>query len=88
MSRVISISAKCSDLFSMSMDGKEYNGYVPKWISPDGYGDYVEFEIDLDTGKILNWKVPSKEEVDRSFSGGEEESYSKARKLANLVEER
>lgn len=33
----------------------DYEGYVPGFMPGDHYGDYVELEIDLDTGKILNW---------------------------------
>jgi hypothetical protein len=61
----IKISAKCSDLFSMEIiDNKnnlinKYNGYVPKFIT-DRYGDFVEFEIDINTGKILNWNPDKK----------------------------
>ena len=61
----ISISAKCSDLFWM----EAYNaageslgsgsGYVPGFFPDEHYGDYVMLEIDLATGKILNWKKPT-----------------------------
>lgn len=39
---------------------KEYDGYVPN-IIPNFYNDYVKLDIELETGKILNWKVPTKE---------------------------
>jgi hypothetical protein len=53
--KIITICAKCSDLFSMSSDtGLEYNGYVP--YSSVGKGDYVEMIVDNETGQILNWK--------------------------------
>lgn len=53
--KTITISAKCSDLFNMSSDtGLEYDGYVP--FGSLGGDDYVEMEIDNDTGQILNWK--------------------------------
>lgn len=59
------VSAKCSDLCSVTLydkDGNEIverNGYVPDWMPDDHYGDYVMLEIELATGKILNWKPPS-----------------------------
>lgn len=28
------------------------------------YGDYIILDIDLDTGKILNWKAPSAEDIE------------------------
>jgi hypothetical protein len=53
--KIITISAKCSDLFCMSSDtGLEYDGYVP--YSAVGGGDYVEMCIDNATGQILNWR--------------------------------
>ena len=32
----------------------DYNGYAPGFISRSS--DYIEMEIDAETGKILNWK--------------------------------
>jgi hypothetical protein len=68
MKRTIRISAKCSDMFDVQLmeDGKrvgEYSGYVPTWFpnpTEDHYGDYVQLDIDVDTGQILNWKKPTK----------------------------
>lgn len=58
--KTISISAKCSDLFSANLDdGRSYEGYVPSFFPGEHYGDYVELDIDLATGQILNWKAPS-----------------------------
>jgi hypothetical protein len=78
---IIKINAKCSDLFSARLheNGKEkfsdavaeYDGYVPEWFPGDHYGDYVELEIDTDTGKILNWKKPSKKELKKTFGNWE-----------------
>lgn len=38
----------------------EKDGYFPEGLGLGG-GDYVEFEIDIDTGQILNWKRPTDE---------------------------
>jgi hypothetical protein len=65
--RTLRISAKCSDLFYAELDGKEHDGYVPDWMPGEHYGDYVELDIDIDTGKILNWKTPTKEELANTF---------------------
>lgn len=60
------IVAKCSDLCYVTlMDAKgkavaEHNGYVPEFMPGEHYGDYIELNIDLATGRILNWKKPSK----------------------------
>ena len=58
--------------------GKTYRGYVPEWMpqqsTPDysiargeHYGDYVELDIDVSTGRILNWKRPTARELVRTF---------------------
>ena len=73
--RILQISAKCSDLFSatVSDENKEsqlYDGYVPSWFpnpKAEHYGDYVDLKIDLDTGKILNWKTPTRKQLTETF---------------------
>lgn len=65
----LSISAKCSDCFAMNIDddqGNEllcYDGYVPKFMPEQHYGDYVQLDIDVATGQILNWPKTAKEDV-------------------------
>jgi len=71
--KTISISAKCSDMFSASLreNGKtigEYDGYVPTFFPGQHYGDYVTLDIDVTTGKILNWKEPTQAQLDETFS--------------------
>ena len=58
---VLSITAKCSDLYSHTITNNEgyraeHNGYVPSFF-PNSYSgnDYIELEIDPYTGVILNW---------------------------------
>lgn len=43
---------------------KDYEGYVPNKIVPGEFGDYLDLRIDINTGQILNWKVPSKEDLE------------------------
>jgi hypothetical protein len=62
------MSAKCADLFSAQLinDGHfigEYVGYVPDFFPTQHYGDYVAFDIDVETGKILNWKKPTAKDL-------------------------
>jgi hypothetical protein len=63
--KVASINAKCSDLCFVELkdeNGKviaEHDGYVPDFMPEEHYGDYVELDIDLETGRILNWKKPT-----------------------------
>lgn len=61
----VRVVAKCSDLCFvklMDKDGNaiaQYDGYVPDFMPGEHYGDYIELDIDLKTGVILNWKRPS-----------------------------
>lgn len=48
----------------------DYHGYVPHWFpnpESDNYGDYVVLEIDLNTGKILNYKKPTEKQLKEIF---------------------
>ncbi len=75
--KVLSICAKCSDRFSAILTDengkvlKEHDDYVPKIMPGEHYGDYVELDIDIATGQILNWKVPSKAKLDAFIKKGE-----------------
>lgn len=67
--RKLTICAKCSDMFSASLreNGempKSYEGYVPDFFPENHFGDYIELEIDIDTGMILNWKKPTKKDLE------------------------
>ena len=68
----ISINAKCSDMcFSELKDANgrtvaDHDGYVPALMPGEHYGDYVQLDIDLETGKILNWKKPSPSVVEET----------------------
>ena len=42
----------------------EFDGYVPDFMPGDHYGDYVILDIDIDTGKITNWKQPDALEIE------------------------
>ena len=42
-----------------------YEGYVPGFFPGDHGGDYVELEINLDTGMIENWRVPTAEQIEK-----------------------
>ena len=69
--KTLKFIAKCSDCFTGNFYDennhhvREINGYVP-WDFGIGGGDYVELDIDLTTGQILNWKpileIKTKEE--------------------------
>jgi hypothetical protein len=73
---ILRIVAKCSDrccAFLETKDGeilKEHDGYVPEMMPGEHYGDYIEIDIDIETGMILNWKKPSQAALNRFIKTG------------------
>jgi len=67
------ITAKCSDLCHVNFKDEHGNSigkrddYVPSWMPEQHDGDYVEIEIDVSTGTILNWKIPTQKELYNSI---------------------
>ncbi len=61
MSHNLRIYAKCSDMFSATLEkgtgevSAEYDGYVPDFMPGNTGGAYVALVIELETGKIVNW---------------------------------
>lgn len=69
--KTLSIHIKVSDRFSAEIKdengkviGGQEDGYVPGFMPGEHYGDYLILDIDLDTGAVTNWKVPSVEQVE------------------------
>jgi hypothetical protein len=67
---IINVIAKCNDLFGAFLEGYDekiigdrYEGNVPDFFPGNHKGDYLIFEIDIETGKILNWNKPSEEDL-------------------------
>lgn len=56
MAKTLRIQAKCSDLCYTEFEEFSKDGYVPENIGIGG-GDYIELEIDIETGQILNWNT-------------------------------
>ena len=56
--RILSLSAKCSDLCFATLGTEEKDGYVPCDLGIGG-GDYVEIQLCLDCGQ-LQGKFPIK----------------------------
>lgn len=60
--KTVEICCKVRDNFCCVLkdqDGNkviDYDGYVPGFMPGEHYGDYIELNIDLETGQILNWK--------------------------------
>ncbi len=76
--KTLKIHMKCRDTFDAQLvdqDGgvlKDYEGYVPGFMPGKHYGDYLMLDIDLDSGKILNWETPEAEEIEEFVKGCEE----------------
>jgi hypothetical protein len=66
--KTIVISAKCGDMVSGFLkdgDGQhvgDYEGRIPEFV-PNLYGDYLKLEVDLATGRILNWTPPTQDQL-------------------------
>ena len=66
--KTLKIYCKVSDNFTATLvdqDGEpifdQDDGYVPGFMPGDHYGDYIILDIDLDDGRITNWKKVSPE---------------------------
>lgn len=67
--KTLKLCCKVSDRFQAQLkeDGKilkDYDGYVPDFMPGNHYGDYIEIEINLETGQIINWQRPTQEQID------------------------
>lgn len=72
---ILQVTGKTSDMCSIAAYGKtddggdaflgEYSGYVPKFFPGKHWGDYLELEIDVTTGQILNWPKDLSQETIR-----------------------
>jgi hypothetical protein len=70
--KTLKIHCKVCDNFTASLadqNGEDLHvqddGYVPGFMPGQHYGDYLILDIDLDTGKILNWKAPTAEAIQK-----------------------
>lgn len=76
----VTVHCKVCDSGSYSLksaDGKEIaslDDYVPGFFPGEHYGDYLDLDIDLETGQILNWKKPAPEAVAEAFNLSSKES--------------
>jgi hypothetical protein len=72
--KTLKLCLKVSDRFCASLvdqDGKEIHDfddcYVPDFMPGKHYGDYVMLDIDIDSGQITNWTVPSAEQIQEAI---------------------
>lgn len=68
--RILSVNARCSDMFDMQFGDEHKNGYVPKNLvfGEGGYGDYVKFDLCLDCGKMQGDFPINQEEIEYAMS--------------------
>lgn len=68
--KTLRIHMKVCDRFECTVNDAEgdqlaeYEGYVPSFMPGEHYGDYLILDIDIDTGQITNWKVPSAKDIE------------------------
>lgn len=76
--KTLRTTMKVRDSFSADLldaDGqvlKEYEGYVPRFMPGEHYGDYLYLDIDIDTGQITNWKQVSAVDIEKFIRGNED----------------
>jgi len=76
--KTVKIHVKVSDSGSYELcdqDGEqiaERNDYVPRFFPEEHYGDYLILEIELDSGRVLNWEPPSRIDIEEAFFPKEE----------------
>ena len=72
--KTIFVTAKTSDACHILFKDEdkniigERNDYVPTYFPEEHYGDYLELEIEVATGKILNWKAPTQKQLKDSIN--------------------
>ena len=59
---IMTISGKVSDMFSLSTENVDYDGYVPYDLGIGG-GDYIRLRIEMDTGQIVDWDSLTEEDI-------------------------
>jgi hypothetical protein len=69
--KVLKLHLKVRDEFTASLvdqNGDDIHnqddGYVPGFMPGEHFGDYVILDIELDTGRILNWKAPTAKQIE------------------------
>lgn len=77
--KTMHINVKCSDRFSYQLKDaqgetvhKQDDGYVADFMPGHHYGDYIILDIDLETGQILNWSVPSAHQIQEAIKSEDE----------------
>ena len=75
----ISAKVRCSGSYTFqNVEGENVSeladgSYVPDFFPTKHYGDYWDFKIDIETGKILNWVKPTEEQLKAMINPSEED---------------
>ena len=72
--RLLTVNGKVSDMFSSSFKNADYDGYVPQDLGIGG-GDYIEFEVCLDCGKLQGITKQEDPEFYQEAKESAEEDY-------------
>jgi hypothetical protein len=65
--RILQVSAKCADCFTVAVGGHEHDGYVPGDLGI-GDGDYVEFDMCMNCGRVQGSFPLAEAELERGES--------------------
>ncbi|MBC9180217.1 hypothetical protein [Pseudoroseomonas ludipueritiae] len=77
--KTLKIHIKVRDMFTASVEDQhgdelaQYEGYVPRFMPGEHFGDYLILDINMDTGTITNWEVPSSDEIEKFLKKAQEE---------------
>lgn len=73
--KYLKVHLKVADHFCAALESAtgtqlcDYEDYVPGFMPGEHYGDYVILDIDIDTGHIVNWRPPTKEQIEAFIDG-------------------
>jgi hypothetical protein len=76
---LLKLHIKVSDRFTAGLVDAQgdvvgnYEGYVPGFFPGNHYGDYLELDIDLETGQIRNWKKPAAADIEKMLDVEDED---------------
>lgn len=74
---ILRVHCKVCDNFAAELIDKngetlrDYEGYVPDFMPGQHYGDYIILDIDIESGMIKNWKVPTVKQMELFVKGKE-----------------
>ncbi len=68
--RILKVCGKTSDMFNCHYKNIEHDGYVPDniHVGDDGYGDYVQFDLCMECGKIQGKFPVSDEQIENAIN--------------------